>query len=252
MLDYCWLTDEFAILETISPKPFVLATRSEVQQFESQLTEYVNTRTNFALPYISLLDAFDAVISRSDSEKVFTALLDIVINLNLVWCDQIASARAWGELVDNGKINTPLLEDTVSFFSRMDIHRFSTAYIFRCRALWDKIMGFFILYFDPARYEDFAKAKSKRRTFKKIAAAGSNIPSEYLTQLDSLINDFDDRFRSPEAHGTGSIRKWSLSHQAGINNPHVSLGSSWNQIAPMLIVIGLIFTPSKTSELIKI
>lgn len=236
----------------ISPKPFILATRSEVQQFESQLAEYVNTRANFALPYISLLDAFDAVASRNDSEKVFTALVDIVINFNLAWCDQIASARAWSELVDNQKVDTPLLEDATIFLSRMDIHRFSTAYIFRCRALWDKIMGFLILYFDPSHYEDFAAAKSKRRTFKKIAAAGSYIPCEYLTQLDSLINDFDNRFRSPEAHGTGSLRKWSLSHQAGINNPQISLASSWNQIAPLLILIGLIFTPSKFSELIKL
>lgn len=236
---------------TVPPKPFVLATRSEVQQFESLFTDYVTTRANFALPYISLVDAFDTVASRNDSEKVFTALLDIFINIHLVWCDQIASGRAWTELVGNGKVDVTLLEDSGSFFSRMDMHRFSTAYILRCRALWDKIMGFFILYFDPARYEEFAASKSKRRTFRKIAAAGSYIPTECLTLLDSLIGGFDDQFRSPEAHGTGSLRKWSLSHQAGINNPQISLIPSWNVIGLTLILIGSIFTPSKLSELIK-
>jgi hypothetical protein len=95
--------------------------------------------------------------------------IDLVLNLRLIWCDMISASRAWGALVDAKLATEPALSSEAVFFPRLDMHRYSTSYIFRYRALWDKVMGFVILFFAPHRYDEFANAKSKRRTFSKIA-----------------------------------------------------------------------------------
>jgi hypothetical protein len=45
---------------------------------------------------------------------------------------------------------------------------------------------------------------------------------------DCQITRFDDVFRTPEAHGAGSVRKWVLSGQSAFDTPQVDLVAYWN------------------------
>jgi hypothetical protein len=160
-----------------------------------------------------------------------------------------AYACAWGALVDAKLATEPALSSEAVFFPRLDMHRYSTSYILRYRALWANVMRFVILFFAPHRYDELANAKSQRRTFSNIATHAI-VPPEFLQTIDSLLSDFDDRFRSPEAHGTGSLRKWSLSSNPGDNNPQISRIKSWNALSLTLIMVGAIFDPEQLNKLI--
>jgi hypothetical protein len=148
---------------------------------------------------------------RSDGGKSFAALLDIHINFLLVYCDIHSALGTWSALFSRGQhVGSSVLESEEAFLGKMDIHRYNSSFVFRYRALWDKVMGFFILFFAPARYEEFVGAKSRRQAFKKISADISSFPADFAEQLDEILTKFDGKFRTPEIHGTGPLENGPL------------------------------------------
>jgi hypothetical protein len=130
----------------------------------------------------------------------------------------------------------------------MDIHQASSSYILRYRSLWDKIMGFLVLFFVPEDYDDFVSARSRKKAFRKIVENDQFIAEKmntilnqpYIKVLDE-IERFDGIYRTPEAHGTGALRKWSLSMQSMIDNPSGDLIGYWNIINQIIANIGNLF-----------
>jgi hypothetical protein len=210
-------------------KPFVLSSRSEVEQFEQMSYAYAEARANFAIKHLSLVEAFDFCQQREGGGKVFAATLDIFINFVILWCDTIAAGAVWNEKFSKGRLEGgSVLESHEKFFGKMDMHRHNTAFIFRYRALWDKIMGVLIMIHAPERYEVFVSAKSRRRAFIKYSEGVAALPKDAVIHITSMLEGFDNEFRTPETHGTGALRKWSFTMAPMNEVPSGKLMNFWN------------------------
>jgi hypothetical protein len=107
------------------------------------------------------------------------------------------------------------------------------------------MLGVFVLFFAPNKYEDFMGSKSKRRAFRKLSAELGVFPKEFVETLDSLLDDFENNFRTPETHGTGVLRKDLFSTA----EPNVAYTTSpmqhWNALNGIAHIIGGLFDSSK-------
>jgi hypothetical protein len=129
------------------------------------------------------------------------------------------------------------LDTKERFFAKMKAHQHASAYILRYRAFWDKLMGFLILAYLPDNYEEFRRAKSRKRKFVQLAKESTFLGEEFADNVSKLIEDFDRKFRTPEAHGTGSLRKWSFLMEDPISNPQSELLSCWNALNSIVVQI---------------
>lgn len=221
---------------------FILNNRNEVETFENMLREYIKTRAQYSLSHISLVKAYDKLRTRDDGGKIFAALIDIEINFVLLYCDIHNIGGIWNQKFSKGKLEGgSVLDSKDKFFGKMDIHRFSSSYVLLYRALRDKIMGLLILIFSPERYESFYRSKSKKKSFKRIVEKIPQISPEFITSINDSLTKFDNEFRTPESHGTGSLRKWSFLMESMAENPSIELISFWNMINDMMVKISKLF-----------
>jgi hypothetical protein len=186
-----------------------LDTKEKVDQFESMLGQYLRKKGDHPLPYIPLARVFE-ISQERESFRLFYAALDLKINLCYLGLDLKDYCKGPSRGLEELKGMTPL-DNEVAFEIRADVHRALSVYIFRYRAIWDKIFGFCILLLAPERYSEFRdKKKGRKKKFLEImkAVPVSN-PDELSRVLDDL-NVFEERFRTPEAHDTGSLRKWTF------------------------------------------
>lgn len=222
---------------------FSLFSREEVLQFETLLDQYIASRGQFALKHISLVKIFDIVNKREDKNKIFSAILDLQINFSLLYLDLNSVGSTWNNFFSKGKLEGgSILDSEIKFFGKMDIHRFNSSYIFRYRALWDKIMGILILIKAPQEYEHFISSKSKKKSFRKIALQSKIVNEELLTSIEKLLTDFDNNFRTSEAHGTGALRKFSFVMEPIHKNPQIELMGYWNAINDFICQFGKILS----------
>jgi len=230
-------------------KHFALETREEVERFETLLSEYSHARTQMALSHVPLLKAWDQLHKREDGGRVFTALLDLYLSLHLVEFDLTSVGGTWNAFFSRGKMEGgSILDSQEKFFGKMDMHRFATSFVLRYRAIWDKLMGFFVLYFAPTQYDIFCKSKSKKKTFRSIASAIDALPNEFVATILDRLDEFDNKFRTAEAHGTGSVRKWSLTMEGMEGNPFVDLFAHWNVLNVVCLTIGKLFEPAALKQ----
>lgn len=221
---------------------FTLASRDEVARFEELLEQYASARAQFPLKHISLLSAFDQLQTGNDGGRIFSALLDIQINFVLLHLDSHSAGAIWNEKFSKGKLEGgSVLDSPAKFFGKMDIHRFNSSLVLRYRALWDKIMGLIVMTWAPAEYETFSGAKGKKRTFAKIAAKLDPAGKELTKGLEELLTNFDNQFRTSEAHGTGALRKYSFKMESMANNPLIELIGYWNALNDFIVEIGKMF-----------
>ncbi len=232
-----------ALMESsMSTGSFSLKTRDEVIRFEQLLNEYFHAKSPFQFDYISLVVAYDRLQARDGGGRVFWALIDTYLNFILLTCDIFTVGALWNETFSPGKlVGGSVLDSQAKFFGKMDIHRFASGYIFRYRALWDKIMGLMVMFFSPENYERFAKAKSRKASFRKIAGDIPQISEEMISEMEVTLTRFDNVFRTPEAHGTGSLRRWTFLMESMDKNPQEELFLSWNKMSNAMINIGKLF-----------
>jgi hypothetical protein len=221
----------------MSQQPFSLSSRNEVCEFEKLFDQYLTQRSAFALRHISLTKAFEQLQCRTDGGRVFTALFDIQINFSMLWLDTVSAGSAWASFAHAGIPHEGTILDSIAKFSgKMDIHRFNSSFVLRYRSLWDKVMGLLILIMNPANYERFHSAGSKKTAFKKFAV--EFWPAESVQQLLDVLQRFDDSFRTAEAHGTGILRKYSFTMDTLDKTPHIQLIGYWNLLNAVVSEVG--------------
>lgn len=228
-------------------KEFKLNSREEVEIFSTFLNNYLASRTpQFRLEYINLIVVFDKLRNTSNGGRVFTALLDLKINLTLLMLDNHGSGATWSEKFSKGKLEGgTVFDSSEKFISKMDIHRYNTAFIFRYRAVWDKIMGLFILLYSPNNYDKFISAYHKKKYFIKIARQLPQIQPKFIKMVDDTLARFDNDFRTPEAHLTGRLWKFSFVMNSILENPSGQLIYYWNTLIRVLAQIDKIFKHDK-------
>lgn len=222
---------------------FKLNNKDEVAKFENYLSEYCKTRNNYCLSYIKLTNAFDFLKNKPQGGRIFTALLDIKINLVLLDYDITRACATWNHTFAKDELQGgTVLDSKDKFFAKMDIHRFNSSFVLRYRAMWDKLMGLLILIFSPADYDKFTHAKSKKSCFLKLVKNNKRqIPKECFEPLSEALTEFEKEFRTPEAHGTGSLRKWSFLMDNPNENPCIKFLGLWNVLLFVLSEIDKIF-----------
>jgi hypothetical protein len=192
---------------------------------------YAKARTGFHLNHISLAAAYDFCQAREDGGRIFAAVLDVYVNFLLLFCDQIAAAMARSNApASTLRPQVSALESSEIFNARMDLHRYNSSFVLRYRALWDKLMGLLILIYVPHQYERFIAAKSRKKKFKDISVQANTLDSKLADALLQLIERFDNEFRTPEAHGTGALRKWSFVVTELSQDRSLHLLGYWNAI----------------------
>lgn len=112
-------------------------------------------------------------------------------------------------------------------------------------------MGVMVLRFASQDYERFASSKSKKAAFRKIMAQHPSIPGGFVFKAESLIQKFDDTHRTPEAHGTGTLRKSSFSWSVHSESPPIALLGYWNFVNEVAHVLGGVFDPQARQRLIS-
>lgn len=116
-------------------------------------------------------------------------------------------------------------------------------------------MGLLVLINSPNEYEKYCKAKSRKKKFQSVSSEWVDFPTElqesllqtlqqfpfydelkgksifpvpFVDILLTFIDQLDNKYRTAEAHGTGSIRKWSLSMLPGEESQDFGLFNHWN------------------------
>ncbi|HET6515695.1 MAG TPA: hypothetical protein VFG09_11095 [Thermodesulfovibrionales bacterium] len=143
-----------------------------------------------------------------NGDKIFPALFDLQINIVslLVEVGVIGDLEHKFEAI-KGTVRS-LYESHEVFSNRMDAFRHQFSVILRYRAIWDKFMGLIIMRFLPDKYDAYMKAKSKKKDFITITSK-VHIDTLFKPLIDAMM-EFDDEFRTTEAHFTGRIRKWTF------------------------------------------
>lgn len=225
---------------------FPLDTRGDVELFERCFLAYLEDYGEYAIQHISLLRTYDALQSNPDGGRIFSAMLDISINLGLIWCDIQEMGRCINQIIQGIAADLNELESIQrSFELRMRLHHYTSTYIFRYRSLWDKIMGLLVLILKPTEYERFCSANSKKKTFAKIAKDHTLLPPEITAGIQSALQKFDDMFRTAEAHGTGSLRKVSFVWVEPGTAGQLKLIEYWNLLNQVAHIIGGLFDHQK-------
>ena len=139
---------------------FPLNTREDVELFERCFLAYLEDYGKYVIQHISLLRTYDALQSNPDGGRIFATMLDISINLGLIWCDIGEVGRCINQIIQGIAADLNELESVQrSFELRMRLHHYISTYIFRYRSLWDKIMGLLVLILAPTEYEKFCSAE---------------------------------------------------------------------------------------------
>lgn len=226
----------------------VLNSREEVARFEEYFDKYLAMRTQSPLERLSLLDAYDHLQRRPDGGRIFSALVDVQITFLLLYLDLHSIDATWNQLLSKGKLQAGSLFDSkTKFYGTMEIHRFSSAYVLRYRALWDKLMGLMILIYAPDEYESFLGAKSKKLRFQKLAEKHQFAEEQFLNKLGELLNRFDSAFPSEPAYGSGEHYDHSIALESLKANPQIQLLGFWNAVNGFISKFGKLITKASKS-----
>ena len=199
--------------------------------------------------------------------KLLNAYVDLELTCLFMSKDVHLAGSTHNQLHTKGKIASgSVLEDFELFSGKVDILNALSALSFRIRAFWDKYMGFLFLLYEWQKYEKFIQARSRRKYFIKNAQMWSEIslhfrkcltnvvrtwlmhsqnreavkeidslnfvfpfPDPFLRIMNELI-EMSDAVRTPEAHGSGYLRKWSLANFPIDRSRDFALINHWNVI----------------------
>lgn len=210
---------------------FRLETCEEVAEFDSLLQAYESAHAGQAVPHISLVKIYDICQHSEQGGRIFVSFLDIRLSFSYLHLAVTKMFGTWNQKFSPGKLaGGKVIDSPQKFFGKMEIHQSATEFVHRYRALWDKVMGLLVLLHCPDEYDNYCGAKSRRKYFKRLAKVTPQIGEELGSSWAILLEAFDNRFRTPEVHGTGSLRKWSF-QMIGLNeNPQVELADYWNEL----------------------
>lgn len=228
---------------------FKLNNSEEVKLFCDRLDNFHKSKIGHALPYIDLNVAFEKLQGYSVGGKLFTALLDLKINFVMLHIDSMKAGVTWNNYFSKGKLEGgSVLDDQQKFNGKAEMQYFYGNFIPRYRAIWDKLMGILILLFQSESYDKFRRAKSRKKEFEKLCKEIPQIPEEFVANVIKGISDFDQKFRTPEVHGTGKIRKWSFTMFTLNETPLIDITKYWNWLLPNLSEIDRLLKDIKSIE----
>ena len=229
-------------------KQFIVRSSREAHALQLRLSKYRQSRCggqDLFRPGF-LRDLFSYSHSSGDT-RLFVAVYDLEITFLFMEIDISSVASVHNLKFAPGRPYSdiePLL-DVATFAGKMEILESLTAFTLRCRAFWDKFMGVLFLVCEEEKYDKFSSNMSRKRYFANRAEGWPNPPSHILKFLkdpnfrgldpnprfpriiEQVVEDLDS-VRTAEAHGTGTLRKSTLSLTPEIGYGLVSLVAHYN------------------------
>lgn len=202
------------------------------------------------IQWVNLPQAFELLQGVKEGHRIFSYVLDIELNFVIVSQEFTEAHRPVQMANWPANVQTQVIPaEHVEFFQKVHAQKCISAGVFRYRALFDKIMALFVLIGAPDQFERYDKARSKKRVFQKIAEEHFGIPPEGVQKFVTFLEDFDNLFRTPEAHGSGSIKKWIFADKLPfMESGHADLLKYQNMLTLMIHFIGGIFGPEETKD----
>ena len=132
---------------------FRLDSREKAEKFDALLGRYLKKKTGAYSGHISLVRVWDQLELHPNKGRIFAALFDILVSFSHLEHDLYSMCNTWNSRFSKGKLQGGSIFDSEKkFFGKLDLHRFETAFVFRYRALWDKLMGVIVLVEKPNKY----------------------------------------------------------------------------------------------------
>ena len=213
---------------------FTLDNTDSIEKFEEYFNNFFQKETGFATKQFDLKKwHLKCLNDSSNGSRVFTAIFALKICYSLTEINFLKSRLLWNNnFAHKENIVDSILENYDDFETCFLLMNHLNSFVYNYRASWDKIMGLYILQNIPEKYERFRKSKSRKTEFKRICANASFISSDDLNIIFSLLEDFDNKYRTPEAHATGSMRNWVLkpyeNKHFSYSNPNYEVTAFWN------------------------
>lgn len=208
----------------------------EVRAFEQNLLAcHLRLSQAPAFEWATLEDAWLVFKQDEGGGRPFALFLDIrlaVLALQQELMELVRGANA--EALRERESAPPDLETRVKLF------RANSAYILRTRSIIDKVMGFVVITSHPEEYDAFRRSKSRRKAFGRLAARSSRGIGPLASYIGQFAELFDRRYRTAEAHDSGSVRTWVFGNLAAENSRQADMFASWNSLHPILTALGTV------------
>lgn len=211
---------------SMKEQAFSLHDRQEVVKFSELLESFVEEESHLPFHSIKLPRWFDKCQRIEGDGRLFAAIQDLKITVAFLFIDFIKSCPDSKSI--NRQDNPDVLSDADLFRKKMKMMHELIDMAIRFRAFYDKFMGVQVLLFCPERYNSYISAKSRKNVFREMMK--EYIASDSLDSLFDSINHLDERFRTPEVHQAGSMRKWVLSSQDYFIDNYVDLTGYFNNV----------------------
>lgn len=217
--------------------------RENAKLFDIYLEEYQNRKK--APPvneYFKMEDAYLAVQKTpvTNRGRLIAYIKDIKIQIALLGVDLC-------KIVDEKKWNAESEMNQEVFCNAIEILKANSDYIFRFRAILDKVMTIYILIFMPNEYRKFGK-KSRKKAFKNIMKNVPSMPPEYLNLIETTITDFDEKYRTAEIHGCGSTSKWCFDQTNGPFTKQSDMFWAMNSLNMIILETSKLFLYMKNAK----
>lgn len=204
---------------------FTISSKEEALKFEDSINKYCIQKIGLSFKYIPLGEAFE--FSKND-RKLFSIIFDLKISFISLASDYYICA-----ILHNSSANFQVcsaLDDINIFSNRMEIHRNLTSFILKYRALYDKILGFYVYTkFSEQKYQEFCQSRSRVKFFRKIFEI-KKVEDNNSWSIADTIESFDKEYRTAEAHLSGKLRKYSFLVNQKLDSPVVKLSGYFNNI----------------------
>lgn len=254
--------------KTRDKEPFHITSLQDAEDFAANLSRYGATIVSGYDVCKHIEDAYKYSRVHCEDQRVngklFNAYIDLELNYIFMMKDIDLAGGKHSRLHKSGKLAASVLEDYELFSGKLEILCALSALSFRTRAFWDKGMGILFLLYEFRKYEKFVKTRSRKAySFRNaqdwpeisphFQRCFTNVVRTWLVHSEQreAVKDIDDRnliipfpdpflrimanviemvddIRTPEAHGAGFLRKWTLSNFPIDKSRDFSMINHWN------------------------
>ncbi len=229
---------------------FHIRSSDDARTLDQRLRHWSEETDQYIPDHLSLEVAYNALANRPDHTRIMAALFDLYVTWIFSVLDYMKCFSALRDMNREGASHHSILQSQLAFNCRIASLSFYTSYVLRLRAVWDKLLGLYVLLVEPRAYDDFSRSKSRKTAFKKFASRHDVFPNGFGEKVAHAISILDDEFRTAEAHGTGRLRKHVLAPSNFPDSPEARLLGHYNMMNNVFAILQkvIVSAPVPTTE----
>ena len=221
---------------TINWDSMEIETLREAQLFDEYLEKFQEHKNASCVSHIKMSEVFQSLENLPNTGRLFGFMIELMIQLALLNIDLCKISDLERKAKD-----IEALSGLDAFCNRAELLKANSDYIFRYRAVWDKVMSIFIIVYKPDEFQEFSGSKSRKKSFMKIMKSVPQMHKNLLESINKTITEFDNQYRTKEIHGSGSTRKWSFSHTESPFSHQSNMYWAWNSLNVVVSQLGDMF-----------